>query len=189
MKRCRRAWTIAILTLVAGCAPADQTSVRTVAAIEIELRTAADRADLVAMFRRHAVTNGLHVDDGSESSRAFEQEANLIAPADQATFFVGIWRGADDAENEVMADDRFHPGKVWITFPRGAQSDRSTRLREPLLADIRRRWPEARALPILPSGGLPLDDHLVWTEGGYRIARSAAANYELPATSPLLASR
>ena len=66
---------------------------------------------------------------------------------------------------------------------------RSTRIREALLTDIRRRWPEARALPILPTGALPLADDLVMTGNGYRIARAAAGRYRLPPSSPLLGPR
>jgi hypothetical protein len=180
-------WKAAILALLVACAPADQEPVRTVAAIEIPLRSEADRRDLVALFQRHAAPNGLHVDDVSERRQAFEREANMIAPEDRATFYVGVWRGENDDENEVLASDHFHPGRAWVTFPRGQQPDRSTRIREALLADISRRWPEARTLPILPAGGLPLDDDLVMTENGYRIVRSAAERYELPPSSPLLA--
>jgi len=175
-----------ILLLLAGCTP-DQEPVRTVAAVEIPLRSDADRRNLVAIFQRHATPNGLHVDDVSERWRTFEAEANAIAPEDRGTVYIGLWRGDDDDENEALADDRFHPGRIWVTFPRGLQPDRSTRVRVPLLADIRRHWPEARPLPILPDGGLPLPDDLAMTDQGYRIVRSAGPRYNLPATSPMLA--
>jgi len=180
---------LALLALLAACAPIDQESVRTVAAIEIALRTGSDRADLVAMLERHAAANGLHVDDVSERRREFERDANLIAPEDRGTFYVGVWRGEDDDEAEVLADDQFHPGRAWVTFPRGQEPDHSTRVREAMLAEIRQRWPEARPLPILPTGGVPLVDDLVMTEHGYRIVRSAAERYRLPPSSPLLAPR
>ena len=180
-------WRAVFLALLAACSPVDQESVRTVAAIEIPLGTADDRADLVAMLRRHAAASGLHVDDVSEGTREFEEQANLLSPEDRGTIYVGVWRGADDEEAEVLVDDRFHPGRAWVTFPRGRQPDRSTRVREGLLPELRRRWPEAHVLPILPTGGLPLADDLTMTETGYKIVRSAAARYELPPSSPLLA--
>jgi hypothetical protein len=189
MDRCRWILRAALFALLVACAPVDQESVRTVAAVEIQLRTEADRSDLVSMLRRHAGASGLHVDDVSERWQAFEREANMIAPEDRGTFYVGVWRGEDDDEAEVLADDQFHPGRAWVTFPRGQQPDRSTRVREPLLAEIRQRWPGARALPILPTGGLPLVDDLVATESGYRIVRSAAQRYRLPLSSPLLGPR
>jgi len=179
-------WRIAFLLLVASCSPVDQESVRTVAAIEVPFHSDADRADLLAMFRRSAAAAGLHVDDGSAQWREFEREANILAPQDRATFDVGVWRGADDDEAEILADDRFHPGRVWVTFRRGSLPDRSTRIREPLIAEIRAHWPDARMIPITPRGGLPLVDDLVLTERGYRIKRSTAGRYGLPPSSPLV---
>ena len=181
-------WRIVVTILLVGCSPVDQESIRTVAAIEVPLRGEADRADLLSLLQHHAERSGLHVDDGSEQWRQFEQEANLIAPQDRLTFNVGVWRGDNDEENEALADDRFHPGRVWVTFPRGSQPDRSSRFREPLIADIKRRWPEAKPVPILPWGGLPHARDLVLTQDGYRIARSAAANYELPPSLPIFTS-
>src|SRR5437764_9595465 len=122
-------WRIAFLLLVAACSPVDQESVRTVAAIEVPLRSDADRADLLAMFRRAAAAAGLHVDDGSAEGRDFEREANMLEPQDRLTLNVGVWRGADDDELEIEADDQFHPGRVWVSFLRGSQPNRSIRMR------------------------------------------------------------
>jgi hypothetical protein len=105
-------WRIVVFILLVGCSPVDQESVRRVAAIEVPLRGEADRADLLSLLQRHAERSGLHLDDGSEQWRQFEQEANLIAPQDRLTFNVGVWRGHNDDENEALADDRFHPGRV-----------------------------------------------------------------------------
>lgn len=180
-------WRFVFLFLLSACSPVDQESVRTVAAIEVPLRGEADRVDLVAMLRRHADTSGLHVDDGSDEWRRFEQQANQLAPEERLTFNVGVWRGANDDEAEALADDRFHPGRVWVTFPRGSEPGRSRRFRGPLIAEIRRRWPDAKAIPILPWGGLPHARDLVLTGDSYRIARSAAADYELPPSLPIFA--
>ena len=177
----------AFLALFVACSPVSQESVRTVAAIEVLVTDPADRAALLAMLRRHAGQAGLHVDDGSVEWRRFEAEANMIAPADRKTIYVGVWRGENDDEAEILVDDSFHPGRAWVTFPRGEQPERSTRVREPLLAEIRRRWPNARSLPILPSGGLPLAGDLVPVGDTYRVARSAAGRYALPLSSPLVA--
>lgn len=181
-------WRLVSFVLLAGCSPVDQESVRTVAAIEVPLRGEADRADLLSLLQRHAARSGLHVDDGSEEWRQFEQEANLIAPQDRLTFNVGVWRGDDDGEIEASAGDRFHAGRVWVIFPRGSQPDRSRRFREPLIAEITRRWPESQRIPILPWGGLPHARDLVLTGDGYRIARSAAADYELSPSLPIFTS-
>ncbi len=181
-------WRIVAFVLLVGCSPVDQESVRTVAVIEVPLRGEADRADLLSLLHRHAERSGLHVDEDSEVWRQFEQETNLTAPQDRLTFNVGVWRGDNDEENEALADDRFHPGRVWVTFPRGSQPDRSKRFREPLIAEMMRRWPEARPIPILPWGGLPHARDLVLTGDGYRIARSAAASYELSPSLPIFTS-
>jgi hypothetical protein len=87
-----------------------------------------------------------------------------------------------------LADDRFHPGRVWVTFPRGSQPDRSGQFREPLIAEIVQRWPDAKAIPVLPWGGVPHARDLVLTANGYRIARSAAADYELSPSLPIFTS-
>lgn len=179
---------IFLLAAVAACSPVDQRDSRTVAAIEVPLDGEDDREALVTMLRRHAHAAGFHVDDGSDRWRRFEAEANQIAPDDRLTVNVGVWSNSDDAEAEALADDRFHPGRAWVTFPRGSQPDRSRRFREPLLAEIGRRWPRARSIPILPGGTLPLADDMVMTRDGYRIAPAAAARYGLPASSPILAA-
>jgi hypothetical protein len=54
-------------------------------------------------------------------------------------------------------------------FSRGAQPALATRLRERLSAAIMRRWPDARRVPVLPSGGLPLANDLRPTAEGYEI--------------------
>lgn len=182
-------WRIVAFVLLAGCSAADQESVRTVAAIELPLHEQADRVALVELLQRHAERSGFHVDDVSEKWRKFEQQANQIPSQDRVTFNVGVWRGADDDENEAVADDRSHPGRVWVTFPRGSKPDRSRRFREPLLAEMRQRWPEAKPLPILPWGGLPHARDLVLVDGDYRIARSAAVDYKLAPSLPIFAPK
>lgn len=174
--------------LLAACSPVDQEGRGAAAAVEIVLRSTADRNDLLAMLRRHAAADGgLHVDDESAGWREFEAQSNMIAPEDRLTINVGVWRGEDDDELEVLVDDRYHPGRAWVMFMRGSQPERSARFREGLLAEMGRRWPDARPLPVLPWGGLPLAKHLVVTPSGYKIAPSAAPRYELPPSSPLVA--
>jgi len=178
----------AFLTL--GCAPAPQPDdLRLVAAVEIPLRTPADRSDLLAMLRRHAAAGGLHVDDVSAAWQDHQRHAPELPDFARGTLYVGVWRGEEDDELEVSVDDSGHPGRAWVIFSRGKQPDLAARMREGLLSAIGRRWPGARRLPVLPSGGLPFADDLRLAPGGYRIARSAAARYQLPATSPLLAAR
>ncbi|HVQ08220.1 MAG TPA: hypothetical protein VMS43_07270 [Allosphingosinicella sp.] len=173
-----------------ACAPVPQPdSFRLVAAVEIPLRTPADRSDLIAMLRRHAAADGLHVDDVSAEWQDHQRNAPELPDFARGTLYVGVWRGAEDDDLEVSVDDSGHPGRAWIIFSRGKQPVLATRTRESLLSAIGRRWPGARRLPVLPTGGLPLADDLRLSPDGYRIARSAASGYELPATSPLLAPR
>lgn len=184
-----RMWRLIFLIALAGCVPADQESVRTVAAVEVVLKEPQDRADLVAILRQHAAGSGLHVDDGSAEWRAFERREELIPAADQVTFNVGVWRGADDEEPVAFADDRFHQGRVWVTFLRGAKPNRFKSYRDATISAISARWPEANSLPILPWGGLPHARDLVLTANGYRISRSSAADYELSPSLPIFAEQ
>lgn len=172
-------WRFILLIALGACSPADQDSGRTIAAIEVLLKDPSDGNDLVAILRQNAAASGLHVDDVSAEWREFEQRAKQIAPAEQVTFNVGVWYGADDDEPVVLANDRFHQGKAWVSFLRGVKPDRFKSYRESTIEAIRDRWPEARFLPILPWGGLPHAHDLVLTPSGYKISRSAAADYEL----------
>jgi hypothetical protein len=103
------------------------------------------------------------------------------------SIYVGVWRGANDDDIEAAVDDLGHNGRAWVTFLKGRQPDRAARFQQGVLADIGRRWPEAKSLPVLPTGGLPLSDDLRMTPTGYKIDPAAAATYELPKSSPLVA--
>jgi len=141
----------ALPVLLLACGPVEQPErLRYVAAVEIDMRTPADRADLLAMLRRHAAAGGLHVDDVSEPAA----QNTALPPSERPTIYVGVWRGSADDDLEVTVDDTFHQGRPWIVFSRGARPELAAALREALLRDISRRWPGARRLPIDPSGGL-----------------------------------
>jgi hypothetical protein len=79
-----------------------------------------------------------------------------------------------------------HLGRAWVSFLQEGRNDLPANKREQSLAEIRRRWPDARLVPVLPSGGQPLAEDLRLTPQGYKIAASAAPRYGLSATSPLL---
>lgn len=178
---------LGIVAASIGCAPADQDSVRTVAAVEVLLQTGADRTDLVAILRRHAAADGeLHVDDVSDKWREFQQEADTPA-ATRMSIYVGVWRGANDDAIEASVTDMGHIGRAWVMFLKGRLPDRTAKFRRGVLADIERRWPNAKALPVLPTGGLPLRDDLRMTPTGYKIDSAAAATYGIPKSSPLVA--
>src|SRR4051812_40998620 len=98
-------WRLALPLLLTACSPVDQESLRTVAAIEVPLHSQADWRDLLAILRRHAAAFSLHVDDASAQLRASESQSKQVAPEDQSTFYIGLWRVDDDEEAEVIADD------------------------------------------------------------------------------------
>ncbi|HVI31222.1 hypothetical protein [Phenylobacterium sp.] len=158
--------------LLFACAREQPESLRTVAAIEVPLRTSADRADLIAMLGRHARAGGLHVDDGSERWAEFRKGARpdeppFVKDVLTKTIYISVWRGSEDDDPEVFVDDGGHQGRPWLRFLAGKHPELATRVRTGLLSDIRRRWPEAREVPVMPRGGLPLSDDLLWTGTAY----------------------
>jgi hypothetical protein len=166
----------------------DQEPARTVAAIEIPLKADTDRRDLVTILRRHAAADGtIHVDDVTSRWREFEAQNGPTLPGGKGTIFVGVWRGANDDELIADVDDMGHPGRAWVTFVKGKDIARAARFRQAVLADIIRRWSDAKSIPVLPSGGVPLPQDLTLTPSGYKITPGASATYELPKSSPLVA--
>jgi hypothetical protein len=158
----------ALAALAVACGPVAQPdSLRFEDAIEVNLATPTDRADLLAMLRRHAAADGLHVDDVSATSPS---------PLGR-TIYVGAWRGAGDDDMEISIDDAGHAGRAWVIFSRGEQPERAARLRRIVAADIMRRWPEARRIPVTPWGGLPLAEDLRATDQGYEIDPAVAPRY------------
>src|ERR1700709_639014 len=100
---------LAFALLLMACGPAEQPdSIRYVAAVEIDMRTPAHRADLLAMLRRHAAANGLHVDDASAEAM---QNDVVLPPSLRRTIYVGVWRGTGDDDLEVSVDDMGHRGR------------------------------------------------------------------------------
>lgn len=159
-------------------------SSRVVAVVEVPLRGETDRADLLAMLHAHASEEGQHVDDGSEEWIEFQR--NLDSKDREAssrlnkTIYASVWRGRDDKDQEVSVDDGGHQGRPWLMFFRGERPDAATGARLRLQAKIRARWPDARDVPIMPSGSLPSADDLVWTGEAYVVKPERAAAYEAP---------
>jgi hypothetical protein len=163
----------------------DQESVRIVAAIEVPLSTTNDRSELVRILRANA-NEGLHVDNVSKRWREFEAGTDTN-PADRGTIYVGVWGDPNDGELIADVSDRSHPGRAWITFVKGQHPIRAAKFRQAVLLSVERRWPNARMLPVLPSGAMPLSQDLQLTSKGYKVKLSAAASYGLPLSSPLVA--
>src|SRR5947209_264101 len=97
----RNVGTLALLALACGCSRTGNDSTKAVAVIEVPLHTTADRNDLVALMRRLAAANGMHVDDDSEKWAAFQRTLPAKEPVDtRATIYVGVWRGSADDDFE-----------------------------------------------------------------------------------------
>ena len=172
-----------VLALLAqSLTPGDQQSARTVAAVEIPLHTSTDRADFLALLRRHARAGNLHVDDGTAEWIEFRRGSHPDEPPSvtamlSKTIDISIWRGEEDNELEATVDDGGHNGRPWLMFLRGAHPEVATQFRARLLTEIQARWPEVRNIPVTPDGGLPLSEDLVWTGKSYEIKRERAASY------------
>jgi hypothetical protein len=157
-------------------------SLRTVAAIEVPLQTAADRADLLAILQHLARENGCHLDDSTAKWIEMRRNAPPEEPAFARrvltkTIYAAVWRGSDDRDLEILIDDGGHQGRAWLTFSQGKRPELATKLRTRVLGEIKRRWPEARDVPVMPNGALPRAEDLLWTGGTYVVKPDRAAAY------------
>lgn len=183
----RRLLTVALLALTASCGRSANDSYKSVAVIEVPIRTPADHNDLIAIMRRMAAANGMHVDDNSQKWVELQRSLPPKQPVDtRATIYVGIWRGSTDEDFEASVSDIMHLGRAWVSFIQGGRGDLPAQNREQVLTEIRHRWPEARSVPVLPSGGEPLAEDLRVTPQGYKIVASAGPRYGIQPSSPLL---
>jgi hypothetical protein len=141
----RRLLTVALFVFSAGCGRSANDSYKTVAVIEVPIRTAAGYNDLIAIMRRMAAANGMHVDDDSQKWVEFQRSLPPKQPVDtRATICVGVWRGATDDDFEASVSDMMHLGRAWVSFIQGGRADLPAQNREQVLAEIRHRWPQAR---------------------------------------------
>lgn len=162
-----------LFLLCAGCGAVEQPdSVRTVAAYEVPLPTPLDKARFLDLLKKVAETQGYHVDAATPAELKVQSEVSSI------TFNAAIWRGDDEEMMASAMDFQDHIGRVWVSFPRGEDATRSTRLRESLVPQIKKVWPRTASLPIMPSGAIPLADDLIRTSSGYALKPSAAEKYE-----------
>jgi hypothetical protein len=182
---------VLVISIPAGCSSVFLVSARQpasaqmIASVEVPLRTPADHADLLALLRRNALAGGLHVDDGTERWIQFRRGAPSDEPPDARnvltkTIYVGVYRGTNDSDMEMEVDDGGHQGRAWLTFFRGKRPELATKTRVQLLAEIKHRWPDARDVPVMPNGGLPLADDLVWTGTSYAVKPERLAAYARP---------
>lgn len=168
--------TLVILMACVSCGVAPQPdSIRTVAAYEIPLPAKGERDELIRLLHRLAESDGLHVDAATDEE--LRQTAEAI-PEAKMTVHAAVWRGAGDEHSEaVIMDQADHLGQVWIMFSKGEDPLLAKRFRDKAVKEIFARWPATLALPIMPTGAIPLRRDLVRTENGYEVAHSAAARY------------
>lgn len=177
----RIALTLPLVCSARGVAPQPK-SARTVAAFEVPLSTASDREDLVALLSQEAKTERFHVDATNA------EELNQLSSVSPITINAAVWRGKyDDEAVASVIDGADHLGLAWLTFSKSEEPERTARFRDSVMQRIMLRWPKTLALPIMPTGAIPLHDDLLLTKEGYRVKRQAASKYELPASSPLVA--
>lgn len=159
--------------ICAACGAVEQPEwAKTVAAYEVPIPTAADKARFLRILRKEAEAEGFHVDAATPYELQVQSEVSPI------TFNAAVWRGEDDEEPIASAMDfRDRIGRVWISFSLGQDPDRSTRFRDKLVPKLAMAWPNTASLPIMPSGAIPLTDDLIRTPSGYVVRASAASKY------------
>jgi hypothetical protein len=136
----------------------------------------------LAILRRVAGEEGLHVDDGTEQWLQFRRGAPANEPPFARdvltkTIYVGVYRGTNDDDMEMDVDDGGHQGRAWLTFFRGKQPELTAKVRVQVMSEIKRRWPDARDVPVMASGALPLADDLVWNGTTYVVKPNRLAGY------------
>lgn len=152
------------------------------AAFEVPLSTASDREQLLALLSQEAKAEGFHVDAASA------EELGQLSKVSPMTIDAAVWRGKDDDEAVAsVMDDADHLGSAWLLFSQSEEPVQTARFRESVMRRIMLRWPKTLALPIMPTGSIPLHDDLLLTRDGYRVRARAASKYELAPSSPMVA--
>ena len=157
-----------------GCAAEQPDSARTVAAFEVPLATSSDRQDFLEILREVVDARGYHVDAWSDEALRHISELTPI------TLNASVWRGDDEESMASAMDFRDRLGRVWISFPKGEDSQRSTEFRNALIPRIQARWPDMASLPIMPNGAIPHPRDLRRTPSGYDVVPSEASKYAAP---------
>jgi len=178
------AWAAAaLIAALAGCSGGEgERRFRYAEAVEIPVAVT-ERDALAEAVAGFAQRNGLAFHDTSPRAQRLSNGHRTLALLVQRPLTNGrLWD-----EVEIAADGNA-PALATFAEPldQGVAAD-AARGRAELVAELRRRWPETRDIPLLPGGGVPRQADLVRTGEGLRIARAAAGRYRLPPDSPLLA--
>jgi hypothetical protein len=170
--------TIMVCTLASACGVAPQPeSIQTVAAFEVPLPSQAERERFLSVLRVIAKDHAMHVD--AETQKELEQKAR-VNPLLRMTINATVWRGTSDDEPVAsLADEPDHLGQVWLSFSKGENPALNRSFREAVMRQVMKNWPETLALPVMPSGSIPLRRDLIRTPNGYVVNPTKAGNYAL----------
>ncbi|MBW0151918.1 MAG: hypothetical protein KXJ53_11970 [Phenylobacterium sp.] len=168
-----------VISLPVGCIRACQPvpqpeSARTVAAFEVPLTTAVDRADFLTILAADAAAEGLDVK--VETAEEMERRAE-ISPIVRGSIHAIVYRAGDIRQIEARVSDQFQLGHVWISFRQGEDVALARRFRERVMARTIERWPETLSVPVAQTGALPLKEDLVRGDHGYEIDPAKLAGY------------
>lgn len=151
-------------------------SAQTVAAFEVPLPSPGERAEFLAIVRRAAQVEGLHVDADSDEDLANRADA---IPEARMSIHAAVWRGKDDDESlATIMDQADHLGQVWIMFSKGEDQQLAERFRHRAMLAIKARWPSTLSLPIIDRTTIPLRQDLIRTPTGYRLNPAAQSRYD-----------
>ncbi|MFC5388542.1 hypothetical protein U0030_12005 [Brevundimonas bullata] len=173
------------ISLPAGCIRACQPipqpeSLRTVAAFEVPLTSAVDRANFLTILTAEARAEGL--DLNVETAKEMERWAEML-PELRRSIHATVYRGGDLRQTEAYVSDRSHLGHAWISFTKGEDPALARRFRERLMSRTVERWPETLSVPVAQTGSLPNKEDLVLGDHGYEIGPAEMAGY-LCGTAP-----
>lgn len=167
-------FTILLVTAACGVA-AQPVSNETVAAFEVSLPQAKDRAAFLTIVRDAAQAEGAHLDAANDGEL---RATGAAMPQAKMSVHAAVWRGSDDEESwATILDQADHLGQVWILFSRGKDERLAHRFQNRAMHEIKARWPGTLSLPIIDRRTIPLHGDLVRTPDGYRVDPSAASKY------------
>lgn len=149
-------------------------SARTVAAFEVPLTTAVDRADFLTILSAEAAVEGLDVN--VETAQEMERWAEM-SPELRKSIHAIVYRSGDFGQTEARVSDQFHFSHVWISFNEGEDPALARRFRERLMSRTTERWSETLSVPVTQTGSLPHKADLVRGDHGYGIAPAIMAQY------------
>lgn len=176
-----RAATAAVLlaiSLPAGCILATRPvpqpeSLRVVAAFEVPLTSAVDRADFLTILTAEARAAGLAVN--VETAEEMERWAEM-SPELRRSIDARVYRG-DLRQTEAYVSDWTDLGHPWIAFTQGEEPALARRFRERLMSRTVERWPETLRVPVAQTGAIPNREDLVRGDHGYEIDPAKMAGY------------